>query len=152
MAITKEILDELLKDPSVPISGSVANKPDIRSSMLIDWPNSIITGGCSDQIQSVQMATLSIRDHPSLRSLVFTLRPQLSRPRSLATPIPPLECVLVAVPVVEQSSDPAFDVWLRHADKLRFASVTSTVTGAFHSKRSWKARSQRCCASAHVWN
>src|SRR5262245_12334282 len=81
MAITKEILDELLKDPSVPISGSVANKPDIRSSMLVDWPNSIITGGCSDQIQSVQMATLSIRDHPSLCSLVFTLRPQLSRPR-----------------------------------------------------------------------
>jgi hypothetical protein len=38
--------------------GSVANKPDIRSSMLVDWPNSIITGGCSDQIQPVQMATL----------------------------------------------------------------------------------------------
>jgi hypothetical protein len=32
------------------LRGSVANKPDIRSSMLIDWPNSIITGGCSDQI------------------------------------------------------------------------------------------------------
>ena len=27
------------------------------------------------------MPTLSIRDHPSLRALVFTLRPQLSRPR-----------------------------------------------------------------------
>src|SRR5262249_5888466 len=62
-------------------TGFVANKPNIRSSMLVDWPNSIITGGYSDQIQSVQMATLSIRDHPSLRSLVFTLRPQLSRPR-----------------------------------------------------------------------
>jgi len=45
--------------------------------MLVDWPNSIIIGGCSDQIQSVQMATLRIRDHPSLRALVFTLRPQL---------------------------------------------------------------------------
>jgi len=38
--------------------GFVANKPNIRSSMLVDWPNSIITGGYSDQIQSVQMATL----------------------------------------------------------------------------------------------
>ena len=25
--------------------------------MLVDWPNSIITGGCSDQIQPVQMAS-----------------------------------------------------------------------------------------------
>jgi hypothetical protein len=39
-------------------SGSVANKPGARYSMLVDWPNSIITGGCSDQIQPVQMATL----------------------------------------------------------------------------------------------
>src|SRR5262245_15904497 len=61
--------------------GSVANKPDTRSSMLVDWPNSIITGGCSDQIQSVQMATPRVRNHSSLRPLVFTLRPQLSRPR-----------------------------------------------------------------------
>jgi putative transposase len=38
--------------------------------MLVDWPNSIITGGCSDQIQSVQMATLSTRDHPPLHALV----------------------------------------------------------------------------------
>src|SRR5262245_2788233 len=31
-------------------SGSIVNKPDIWSSMLIHWPNSIITGGRSDQI------------------------------------------------------------------------------------------------------
>jgi hypothetical protein len=43
------------------LNGSVANKQNIRPSTLVDWPNSIITGGCSDQIQSVQMATLSIR-------------------------------------------------------------------------------------------
>jgi multimeric flavodoxin WrbA len=63
------------------INGSVANKPATRCSMLVDWPNSIITGGCSDQIQSVQMATLSIRDHPSLRPLVFALQSELSRSR-----------------------------------------------------------------------
>jgi hypothetical protein len=37
---------------------SVANKPDIRPSMLVDRPNFIIAGGCSDQIQSVQVASL----------------------------------------------------------------------------------------------
>src|SRR5262245_22068159 len=62
-------------------AGSVANKPGARSSLLVDWPNSIITGGRSDQIQSVQMATLRVRNHSSLRPLVFTLRPQLSRSR-----------------------------------------------------------------------
>jgi hypothetical protein len=61
--------------------GSVANKPGARSSLLVGWPNSIITGGRSDQIQSVQMATLRVRNHSSLRPLVFTLRPQLSRSR-----------------------------------------------------------------------
>jgi hypothetical protein len=35
------------------IAGSVANKPGARYSMLVDWPNSITTGGCSDQIQPV---------------------------------------------------------------------------------------------------
>src|SRR5262249_55665377 len=59
--------------------GSVANKPSTRCSMLVDWPNSIITEGCSEQIQSVQMATLSLRDHSSLRPLVFCFEVKPSR-------------------------------------------------------------------------
>jgi hypothetical protein len=43
---------------------SVADNPDIRRSKLMGWAYSIITGGRSGNIQSVQMANLGIRDHP----------------------------------------------------------------------------------------
>jgi transposase, IS6 family len=46
--------------------------------MLIDWPNSMITGGCSDQIQPVQLATLPIRDHPSSHSSPRVINVDLS--------------------------------------------------------------------------
>jgi len=44
--------------------------------MLKGWPYSIITGGCSGNTQSVQVANLGTRDHPSLPALVFKPSPQ----------------------------------------------------------------------------
>src|SRR5262245_53904963 len=50
-------------------------------SRLIDFPTHLIPGVCCGRIRSIQMASIPGRNHPSLRTLVFTLRPQLSRPR-----------------------------------------------------------------------
>jgi hypothetical protein len=68
---------------------SVADNPDIRRSKLMGWAYSIITGGRSGNIQSVQTANLGIRDHPFhtlklpplyIRSAHFLFAQQRQRP------------------------------------------------------------------------